>query len=481
MKARINLQSIKSKLIMAFIGSMMIISLVCVAFIWFEYEEAQLVKLRDQLNHIDVTIRDMELAQQNFIHFEGINPEFYETGHSYYHLTYRSLSIALVNELTDVGKQTTLNRFNLKNVFEDISQQTQLLNSKFDTLYQLIKERGFKDYGVEGEMRDYIHRIEDSPQRVNLAKILMIRRHEKDFIIRKDLKYVEKLKTAVLDLQQDIAFSIQDLQAKRELLDWLDNYRNKFLQMVEYDQRIGMESQNGLVSELAKQSLNLKEKNQDFKREINNAARLSTKAMRSTLTVLLIGFFVLNIALSFFVFRELGQPINKLSFAIRSTIEQEFAERKPIVGIKRKDEIGGLARDFDWMINKVQEQTTNLTNKNHELTKSYDNLTILSQIGKKIIANLNIRDIIETTYQSVHELINSEVFAIGVYQPENNCLYFYGKKGQEEEVLEGSDSLDDDSQLSNWCFKNQSEILINDFCNEYQQYLPELRSRESQV
>ena len=40
--------------------------------------------------------------------------------------------------------------------------------------------------------------------------------------------------------------------------------------------------------------------------------------------------------------------------------------------------------------------------------------------------------------------------------------------------MEGSDSLDDDTQLSNWCFKNQSEILINDFCNQYQQYLPEL-------
>ena len=428
MKARINLQSIKSKLIMAFIGSMVIISLVCVAFIWFEYEEAQLVKLRDQLNHVDITIRDMELAQQNFIHFEAINPEFYETGHSYYHLTYRSLSIALVNELTDVSKQTLLRRFNLKNSFEEISLQSQLLNSKFDTLYQLVKERGFKDYGVEGEMRGYIHFIEDSPQPVNLAKVLMIRRHEKDFIIRKDLKYVEKLKTAILDLQQDIAFSIQSIQARRELLDWLDNYRNRFLQMVQYDQRIGMKSENGLVSELAQQSLNLKEKILDFKREINNVARMSTKAMRSTLMVLLIGFFVLNIALSFFVFRELGQPINKLSFAIRSTIEQEFAERKPIAGIKRKDEIGGLARDFDWMINKVQEQTTNLTNKNHELTKSYDNLTILSQIGKKIIANLNIRDIIEITYQSVHELINSEVFAIGVHQPDNNCLYFLWQK-----------------------------------------------------
>lgn len=474
MKAWINFQSIKAKLVLAFIASMLIISMVSVAFIWFEYEESRLVELRDLLNRIDLTIRDMEIAQQNFIRNESINPEFYEKEHSNHLLRYRALSLALKNELMQIEKQRIVQKYKLKESFEGISTQTDYINQKFDSLFQLIRIRGFKDYGVEGEMRRFIHYIEDSKQPISLTLILTIRRHEKDFIIRKDESYVSKLKTAVSALQADIIDKVQDINAQRELLYWSNAYQAKFLQMVEYDRRIGIESKSGLIADLARSSIALQNDIQSLKHTLTQVADRSSYAMRSTLTVLVIGFFILNIALSFFVFQQLGKPINSLSTAIRNTIQNDFKIRNRIGEIKRNDEIGELARDFDWMFNKVQEQTQKLTDQNIALSKSYENLTILSEIGQKIIANLDIRKIIEITYHYVHQLINSDVFAIGVFQPENHCLYFYGKKGQEEEVIEGSEDIDDEGQLSNWCFKHQKEILINDFYNEYHLYLSHL-------
>lgn len=65
------------------------------------------------------------------------------------------------------------------------------------------RARGFKDWGNVGELRSAIHALEalleDGDSSI-IAAMLMCRRHEKDYLLRGDLKYRDALlaQTAVL-------------------------------------------------------------------------------------------------------------------------------------------------------------------------------------------------------------------------------------------------------------------------------------------
>ena len=60
-------------------------------------------------------------------------------------------------------------------------------------LVEKLRYRGFKDYGLEGKMREAIHELQ-SIDSLNQISLLTLRRHEKDFMLRKDYYYLDSLK-----------------------------------------------------------------------------------------------------------------------------------------------------------------------------------------------------------------------------------------------------------------------------------------------
>ena len=76
---------------------------------------------------------------------------------------------------------------------EQIRQLTPILHnfsSGFQSLIYLYKLKGFKDFGLEGQMRNHAHRLYDLGNKEVKFYCLLMRRHEKDFLLRKDPTYV---------------------------------------------------------------------------------------------------------------------------------------------------------------------------------------------------------------------------------------------------------------------------------------------------
>ena len=62
--------------------------------------------------------------------------------------------------------------------------------------------------------------LKKNGQKYNLseARILTLRRHEKDYIIRKENQYLDKLKKAVLALETDIKQKVKNEAEEKQLL-----------------------------------------------------------------------------------------------------------------------------------------------------------------------------------------------------------------------------------------------------------------------
>lgn len=106
-----------------------------------------------------------------------------------------------------------------------------------------------------------------------------------------------------------------------------------------------------------------------------------------------------------------------------------------------------------------------------KLQKSYQQLELISGIGKQILASLSIEDIIKAVYAHVLQLMPAEEFGIGIYDPTQEALiyevYFY--KGERLPII--SVSVQEQNRLAVKCFANQKDIIMGDILNEYHQYI----------
>jgi PAS domain S-box-containing protein len=114
-----------------------------------------------------------------------------------------------------------------------------------------------------------------------------------------------------------------------------------------------------------------------------------------------------------------------------------------------------------------------LSEQNKELEQSHKDITILNDIGQSITSILSIDKIVEKTYGNINKLMDADIFCIGIYNKENNSIDFPGflEKGVK---YSSSYDLNDNNRLPVICFKNQTEILINDLENDYKNFMPNL-------
>ncbi len=119
---------------------------------------------------------------------------------------------------------------------------------------------------------------------------------------------------------------------------------------------------------------------------------------------------------------------------------------------------------------EIQAQAEELIEKNELIENAYNNVHLLSEIGKKITACLDIKTIISTVYDNVNSIMDASVFAIGLYNPQNNAIEFDGAKEKGQTLKFHSDSLENQNQLSVKCYNRQKIIVINNIFTEYNKY-----------
>lgn len=103
----------------------------------------------------------------------------------------------------------------------------------------------------------------------------------------------------------------------------------------------------------------------------------------------------------------------------------------------------------------------------------YQDMDLISEIGKKLTSNLKIEKNLNIIYEEVRKLMEADVFGIALYK--NNSLYYdlfiidgvlkeYGSVGLDEETFGG------------WCYKNKKNLLVNDIESEYNKYISNIRN-----
>jgi class 3 adenylate cyclase len=131
-----------------------------------------------------------------------------------------------------------------------------------------------------------------------------------------------------------------------------------------------------------------------------------------------------------------------------------------------------LEREVAQRTEQLSRQAAQLEAQHDRLESSYQNLKLLSEIGREITQHMAIEGIIDTAYAEVTRLMPADGFGIGVYSQEENRIEFPAFIERGERLPPFYDSLDDRNSLSDICFQEQRELFIRDWEAEKDEYLP---------
>ncbi len=464
-------RSIRSGIITLFSILVFITFFTIIAFFIYERQIRKVEINLNTINQINESIIKLSALERDLFIFEAINPDFYKNNSDNFLLEKKIYFKNLISQINLLKNQSNFLGEKNQNVLT-LESNLEKYRILYDSTASVIKQKGWKDYGVEGIMRSLIHSIENTTCKIDMRLVLMIRRHEKDFLLRKQERYVELLIQVNEELKENIVQSCSDKNKRETLLNWQSDYENAFLMLVELEKNIGYTNIDGLKGELSKQietlNTNLKYLNSEYLNEAEKIRKLARAFMLSVLFLALI----LNIFVVSFLIRKLGNPIKKLTLSIINSVNNNFDKNFEIEKIQSNDEIGKLSASFEYMLKNVHERTDLIMQKNDQIEKSFEELKRLSKLGREIASKLESDAVIQKAFKAVNKLISFDFFTVGLIDKDEQKLNFvHYEKSVDLFSSTTFRQLSDHNSLTVYSYIHQKRIIINDISLEYVNYL----------
>ncbi len=335
---------------------------ILIADYYFESKETRAQYILQTLEEIDLNTQTAKRLEYVFFTDETINEDFYKTQKSEI-LTQRAEHISQIKEgFFFLQKIKSLQSEEIRRSIETLNYQFSHYEQVLKEFIRLVQEKGFKNYGLEGKMREYVHDLENA--NLDLVKILTIRRHEKDFMLRKQKSYLKKWQETVISLRFD-------LKNNPVLLDLLKKYEITFESFAQIEEKIGLSDKEGLK----KQLFLLGQNNDKINHKINQQVKKEVILLKfqneiARLVVFVIGL-ILFLVVAFYVTRLLTKPITNLSGAIHQIVESNLTENPKIIQIDSKNEIGQLSQDISYLVSTVQNSMSEIQEKSDKIADKH--------------------------------------------------------------------------------------------------------------
>jgi methyl-accepting chemotaxis protein len=262
---------------------------------------------------------------------------------------HRRLSERLAADLEEMERRVAgSGRDQLRQQLQLVRSGTNDYGAHFAALVSARLKLGLNENaGLEGSLRKSVHDIEgalksfDQPSLT--VTLLMMRRHEKDFMLRGSDKYGDELKQRAAEFRSKLDQVDIPAAAKLDLLAKLDGYQRAFTAWMQTAQQAAAE-QKAMSESYARIEPVLIEVEQTTAQDRANAQQAEMAARDATKRQLQIGIAVIVAAvalLGFLIGRSVSRPLRAMHRAMLELANGNFAVVLP--GLGRKDEIGEIA------------------------------------------------------------------------------------------------------------------------------------------
>lgn len=388
----LHLKSLKSQLLFIFIFFTLISILTAFYTSHYYVKKEKASYLLKEVNRLEVRLLKAINSQENFYNFDASNTTYFETGESSYLKEFQQTFIEL-RQVAQELLQKDLDEESIDQIGAIIKELDEF-DALFSQMIVAIKKRGFKNYGIEGRMREAVHKLE-ALEEINLVEILMLRRHEKDFIIRHDPVYVAAHEKVGKRLINEIKKNPRLERAnKREALTVLSNYLTLFDEIVFFERIIGLKSNTGLKKKITEQIAELQNRLSQLKSHSIVYQKNLLLKLNYSIGIFWVVYLVSSVVVSLSISKRFTRRLNTLSRRINYFVNTNFSTRLELTPQKTEDEVGQLWNNFIKMEQeivdyiklfkeKVDEKTLELLHKTEKIEDQKKELTYQKEESEK--------------------------------------------------------------------------------------------------
>ena len=225
--------------------------------------------------------------------------------------------------------------------------------ASFNSLATLRTDAGLTPKtGLYGSLRDAVHQVEESLKAGGdyelLYQMLMLRRHEKDFMLRLDTKYVDRFTQRIDDtvpMLRERGFNAS--------VPLMQKYRKDFLSLADKLKEIGLTADSGVSGEMRQ---SIRESETSLETMATAAQTEASQLLSSTYQALFITF-ALIIAIIFAITKLISNSICKPVISITERIQHisKDLDLSQTVAHGSTDELGQMSTSFNHLITSLRE------------------------------------------------------------------------------------------------------------------------------
>lgn len=272
-----------------------------------------------------------------------------------------------------------LNKKNITNDLILLKKGYENLTSKAIEYVNLVNEFGLTEKdGKRGAFRDSIHKVEAEIDKANNYKLgfdmLMLRRREKDFIIRGDKQYIDKWNSDFKTIITDVKKSNINNSLKNSILKQLELYKENFIQFTELSLKI-RSIEKGFIDLVNVQNKIINKAIEIINNQKNRIQKYVYISIISGLLIILVFFFLIV----YLPIKGLIKPIYDIVKHMKLIEKGNF---KTYLSIHRNDELGILTTT-------IEKVTQNLRSLIKEIRDSVLNLNSISEIIVTKVGDVN--------------------------------------------------------------------------------------------
>ena len=278
-----------------------------------------------------------------------------------------------IDYLTDLFDQMNADVKELVQIKRIISEYQQ----HFANVVKLQQSIGLnpKD-GLYGELRAKVHAVEEKIGKQDyflLSGMLQLRRNEKDFMLRLDVKYVDRLNNNTDLLIADVNASELSGEDKNEIAGFLDDYKAAFNNLVAAQKKLGLNSNQGMLGKMratvhqVEESLNAVVQKSD---QIVEEHESFVQMMAMTLFILITAASVIPAVL---ISRNISSKVIALKTGMTEISKTNDLSKKVVVS--GKDELADMTVVFNTMVENFRNLIVQVNNSVATVNDATHNLS----------------------------------------------------------------------------------------------------------
>ncbi|MCG3693827.1 methyl-accepting chemotaxis protein, partial [Aliarcobacter butzleri] len=248
----------------------------------------------------------------------------------------------------------------LKNYNLDIAQLQEykdlitLYKDTFNKFSEKQNEIGLTpESGLYGELRKSVHNIENFAEKSGnyelLSTIYNLRKQEKDFMLRRNLKYVDNFKSVIEPLINDSKYSSN----KKDL----ENYKDKFLKLVSAEMEKGLTHNDGLQLEIREIVEKVSNANNSLGEKLALSIEEKISFFNKLIYVILCIFAIIMIFIIYFTSKQINNSLMNFKEGLLKFFGylNKESSKVELISLNSNDEFGEMAKVVNQNIERTQK------------------------------------------------------------------------------------------------------------------------------